>query len=80
MKYEDVPHKEVMKHVCDTLGEDLNSEKCIAIKNHLDNCPGCKSYFKSVEMTIEFYKKYNVEIPEGAHERLMDVLGIKEKK
>jgi predicted anti-sigma-YlaC factor YlaD len=80
MKYNAVNCKEVMKHVCDTLGEDLNSEKCIAIKDHLDNCSGCSNYFKSVEMTIDFYKKYNVEIPQSAHDRLMDVLGINENK
>ncbi len=39
--------KDVMQHICESLGEDLDSEKCIAIKNHLDNCDGCKSYFKN---------------------------------
>jgi predicted anti-sigma-YlaC factor YlaD len=79
MNNENVSCKEVMKHVCDTLGEDLNSDKCIAIKDHLDNCEGCTNYFKSVEMTIDFYKKYNVDIPAQAHNRLLDILGLNEK-
>lgn len=69
---------EVMSHICDNLGEELNSPRCIAIKNHLENCDACKSYFKSVETTIDFYKKYNVSLPEQAHNRLMSFLGLSE--
>jgi predicted anti-sigma-YlaC factor YlaD len=70
--------KEVMNHICDNLGEELDSPKCIEIKNHLENCDNCKHYFNSVEKTIEFYKKYNVELPKDAHDRLLDLLGLKE--
>ena len=70
--------KDVMKHVCKSLGEELNDEKCIDIRNHLDACPRCQEYFKSVEITIECYRKYNVKIPEQAHDRLMKMLGLEE--
>ncbi len=70
--------KEVMVHICDNLGEELNSAKCVSIKAHMENCDNCKHYFNSVEATIEFYRKYNVELPEEAHNRLLDILGIKE--
>ncbi|GAB4287430.1 MAG: hypothetical protein Kow0098_03960 [Ignavibacteriaceae bacterium] len=76
MKFEEVKCKDVMVHVCESLGEDLNSERCAAIKKHLDNCSGCQNYFKSVQLTIDYYKKYNVELPEGAHKKLMDLLGL----
>jgi predicted anti-sigma-YlaC factor YlaD len=69
--------KVVMDHICENLGEDLNSEKCIAIKKHLDSCEDCKNYFSSVERTIKFYREYNIEIPNEAHERLLNVLGLK---
>jgi predicted anti-sigma-YlaC factor YlaD len=52
--------KDVMQHICESLGEELNSDKCIAIKQHLDNCTDCKSYFKTVELTIDYYKLYKV--------------------
>lgn len=70
--------KDVMAHICDNLGEELNSSKCVSIKAHLENCENCKHYFNSVETTIEFYKKYNVTISEDAHYRLMDCLGLRE--
>lgn len=68
--------KEVMHHICESLGEDLNSDKCRDIKAHLDKCTGCQNYFKTVELTIDCYRKYNVEIPEEAHNRLMKKLGL----
>ncbi len=49
--------KDVMQHICESLREELNSEKCAAIKQHLDSCKDCKSYFKTVELTIDYYKK-----------------------
>ena len=71
--------KEVMSHICDSLGEDLNSPKCVDIKDHLENCPNCQKYFESVESTIKFYKKYNVELDNDGHERLLSVLGLKDE-
>lgn len=68
--------KDVMQHICESLGEDLDSERCAAIKQHLDECEGCKSYFKTVELTIDYYKKYNVEIPHDVHNRLISYLDL----
>ena len=78
MKNQNVSCKEVMNHICDSLGEDLNSPKCTNIKDHLENCPSCQKYFDSVESTISFYKKYNVELDSEGHNRLLSVLGLKE--
>ncbi len=77
-KKNNITCKEVMHHLCENLGEDLNSPKCAAIKNHLDNCENCQSYFKSIESTILFYKKYDVKLSEDGHKRLLDFLGLKE--
>lgn len=76
MKNSKVKCKEVMSHICDSLGEDLNSPKCINIKDHLEKCPSCQSYFESVESTVKFYKKYNVKLDNEGHQRLLSVLGL----
>jgi predicted anti-sigma-YlaC factor YlaD len=71
--------KDVMKHVCESLGEDLNSESCRNIRMHLEECQDCKNYFVSVEKTIEFYKEYNIDMPPDAHNRLMSCLGLQDE-
>jgi len=68
--------KDVMEHICENLGENLDSPKCSTIRAHLDNCDNCQNYFRTVEDTIQFYKNYNVDLPEGAHERLIEFLGL----
>jgi predicted anti-sigma-YlaC factor YlaD len=78
MKTAEVTCKEVMKHVCESLGENLEDKKCRDVKKHLESCPQCREYFKSVEITIECYRKYNVEVPEEAHSRLMKFLDLEE--
>ena len=70
--------KEVMSHICDSLGEDLNSPKCKEIKSHLESCSSCQNYFNSVDSTISFYKKYNVELDKEGHKRLLSVLGLED--
>ncbi|MDP2304073.1 MAG: hypothetical protein Q8N03_16805 [Ignavibacteria bacterium] len=76
MKKEKVTCRDVMEHVCESLGEDLESPKCRAIKSHLESCSVCQNYFHSVEHTIDFYKLYNVDLPDDAHNRLMKILNL----
>ena len=76
MSEDKVNCKDVMQHICESLGEDLNSDRCVAIKKHLADCSGCQSYFETVEITIDYYRKYNLKMPEDAHNRLMKFLDL----
>lgn len=76
MSKHNIDCKSVMEHICENLGEDLNSQKCINIKAHLEECGSCQKYFKSVDTTIQFYKEYNVNLSQDAHNRLLDKLGL----
>lgn len=78
MKEDKVSCKEVMNHICDSLGEELNSPKCVAIKEHLEHCDSCQKYYHSIELTIDLYKKYNINVSDEVHNRLMDSLGLNE--
>jgi predicted anti-sigma-YlaC factor YlaD len=79
MNFEKIACKDVANHICESLGEELNSPKCLAIKEHLENCPTCREYFNSVKKTIHLYQDYNVELPDDVHKRLMDCLGLNDK-
>lgn len=72
----DVTCKDVMSHICESLGEQLQSERCKAIKAHLNNCHSCQHYFMSVEQVIDFYRKYEIDMPNDAHNRLMNLLNL----
>lgn len=80
MKDEKISCKEVMSHICESLSEEINSPKCVAIKEHLETCHGCKSYFSSVEMTIDLYKKCTETLPENVHKKLMAFLELIDEK
>ena len=79
MNIKKITCKDVMVHICESLGEDLESQKCVEIKQHLSECPDCQHYFSSVEKTIDLYKKYDAEVSEECHQRLMKKLGLEEQ-
>lgn len=80
MSSEKITCRDVANHICESLGEELNSPRCMEIKQHLEKCEYCRDYFSSVDKTIEFYKTYNIDIPKEAHDRLMDCLGLGDEK
>ena len=75
----EVTCKDVMKYVCQCLAKDVSSARCIELKEHLDKCPTCQDYLKSVEVTIDCYQKYNVEMPKDTHKKLMSFLNLDEE-
>ncbi|MCK9210856.1 MAG: hypothetical protein M0P61_08490 [Ignavibacteriaceae bacterium] len=80
MNKEKVSCKDVMGHICESLSEEMNSPKCVAIKEHLETCHGCKSYFTSVEMTIDLYKKCTETLPGDVHKKLMAFLELTDEQ
>lgn len=78
-KIETVTCQTVMEHICESLNEDLDSDKCQVIREHIEKCDNCSNYYKSIEMTIDFYRKYNLELPEDSHKKLMDLLNLEDE-
>ncbi len=70
--------KDVMRHICESLGEELDSPRCVAIKDHLKGCSDCNEYFASVKSTISLYRHYTVPLSEQSHENLFKTLGLEE--
>lgn len=76
MNEENVTCKEVCSHICESLGEELNSPRCAAIRAHLEGCTVCQNYFQSVEKTISFYRDFEIQMPDQAHDRLLKMLNL----
>jgi len=78
MKIKKITCKEVADYICETLGENLNSPKCKDIKEHLEHCEICNSYYKSVQETVQMYKQYKIKVSDDCHSRLMKYLDLAE--
>ncbi len=52
MNKQEHKHDKVFTEICDYLGGDMDSEMCKEVKDHLDSCPECKTYFDSIKKTI----------------------------
>ena len=63
--------EDVYLHICDHLDEDMQSERCRRIKQHLAECPNCSEYLASLKTTITLYKALPPpRIPADAHKEL----------
>jgi hypothetical protein len=48
----------VFRHMCDTLGADMNSPECRAMRAHVTQCPNCTAYLASLRKTVQLYESY----------------------
>ncbi len=74
---ENISCKEVMDFICENFDCNKDQHFYKEISNHLKACNDCSTYLKSIKSTVEFYKQYNAELPKEAHDRLLDILGLK---
>ncbi len=66
---------DVYLHICDHLDEDINSERCRQIRQHLAGCPHCTEYLKSLKQTITLYRALPPpRIPAGTHRELFKTI------
>jgi hypothetical protein len=80
MKMNEPNEKQLIKMICDNLGEDLDKLKTDDLKHAVKSSDKCMKLIKSLDLTVECYKKYNVEVSEDMHKRLMDFLGFEKSK
>ena len=48
----------VFKQLCDTLGADMESPQCQAMRAHVSQCANCSAYLASLKRTVELYEFY----------------------
>jgi anti-sigma factor RsiW len=44
--------------MCDTLGADMESPQCRAMRAHVMTCPNCTAYLASLRKTVDLYASY----------------------
>jgi hypothetical protein len=69
---------EVAKYVCENLDEQLNSQKCRAIKKHLLTCPKCSKDLTDLKKVIALYRNESIpHIPKAVEKRFLASLHFK---
>lgn len=66
----------VLEYLCTQFGDDTNTERCQAVKRHLDGCPDCARYCQSMEKMIALYRASAPHFSEKARSSILSLLGI----
>jgi len=67
--------KQVYRHICENLDENIHSARCRAIRKHLVSCPDCGAYLDSIKKTIALYKTIPTpKVPSAIHRKMLRVL------
>ena len=69
--------EKIVKQLCDELAEDVNSEVCLKIRQHLENCCDCRNQLASVRNTVNLFRCLEQrDVPENIHARLVQLLNV----
>ncbi len=71
---------EILDRICDDLSEDINSQVCLEIKNHIKSCSKCKAQLTSMKNAVNLFKCLDdKDVPYHVHERLLKLLNVLDK-
>ena len=69
--------RDVAKHLCENLDEQINARLCREIRKHLQECPDCTAYLDSLRKTITLYRNVPCpRVPNSARKTLYAVLKL----
>lgn len=72
--------RQVFRRMCDTLGADLGSPECEAMRAHVSQCPDCEAYLASLQKTVALYTAYPApKLPARAQAELLRSLKSKKR-
>jgi hypothetical protein len=49
---------QIFRHLCDTMGADMDSPECRAMRAHVTECANCTAYLASLKKTVQLYEAY----------------------
>ncbi len=69
--------EKILDEICAELAEDIDSDVCQRLKQHLTECPECARQLQTMRSTVHLFALLKEkEVPEKIHERLAMVLNI----
>jgi len=67
----------ILQQICDELAEDINSDVCENIRQHLASCPQCRQQLSSMRAVVQMYRcLHDQEVPSAIHQRLLTLLNV----
>lgn len=77
-KLDNSDHREVVKQICDFMGEDLDAPACREVAEHLKICPTCQVQLDTIKRTVTLCRDIvdNEKLPTDVSERLFRVLNL----
>ncbi len=70
-----MPCPNLFNRICDELGENIDSELCRELKEHVEGCEDCRCCLKSIRKTVHLYRKLPEEqVPNDVTDRLIKML------
>jgi predicted anti-sigma-YlaC factor YlaD len=77
MPHPEITCADVVNFICEQFGEDDGSERCRAIREHLQNCPDCSEYCNSMDKMIGLYRASSPDFPSDVRAHLFKTLGMR---
>ena len=70
--------RQIFRRMCDTLGADLGSPECQAMREHVGQCANCTAYLASLKTTVDLFAAYpSPKLPARAQAELLRALKSK---
>lgn len=71
-------HKQIVKEICNLMGEDLDTPACREVAEHLETCPTWKIQLDTIKRTVTLCREMedNKKVPAEVNDRLLKVLDL----
>ncbi len=66
-----------IQQVCDDLAENIDSNFCESLKNHLEECEECRAQVNALRNAVHLYQCLDEKkVPPNMHDRLLKLLNV----
>ncbi len=73
--------KELYEELCEYLGQDIEHPMCQELREHVENCPECRQYLKSIKESVILIRKISGEEKDIPKIEIADIMTkIKDKR